>query len=438
MKIISVTLLIGGLLSSLLTSQVASAGPHIQQWQTQNDARVFFVEAPELPMVDIKIAFDAGSARDGADSGIALFTNGMLEEGAENLSVEQIASGFDDLGARFSTSSSTDMATISLRTLTQNRLLEPALKLFATVTGRATFPAAAVERVRNQLLVSLQSQKQKPGTIASKAFYAALYGDHPYATPSGGTKQSINAITRDSLLDFYRKYYVSSNAMVVIVGAVNRTRAEAIAEEVTQYLPNGKKALELVPPQMQIVANQHIEHDSSQTHILLGHLGYRRGASDKFALYVGNYILGGGGFASRLTDEVREKRGLSYSAYSYFSPMRKTGPFVMGLQTKNSKADEALGVVRETLQQFLKKGPTEKELIAAKKNITGGFPLKIDSNSDLMSYVLVIGYYDFPLDYLDNFNHKVNAVTVEQIGDAFNRRIDPANMHLIMVGGNDS
>ena len=226
--------------------------------------------------------------------------------------------------------------------------------------------------------------------------------------------------------------------MVVIVGAVGRQRAEAIAEEVTRHLPKGEKAAALPVPEPIATQEQFIEYDSSQTHILLGQLGYRRGDDDKFALYLGNYILGGGGFVSRLTNEVREKRGLAYSVYSYFNPMRQTGTFVLGLQTQNSKADESLGVIRETLERFLKEGPSERELVAAKKNITGGFPLKIDSNSDLMGYLLVIGFYGFPLDYLETFNSKINAVTLEQVRDTFRRRIDPAKMHLVMVGGKRS
>ncbi|MCW8982992.1 MAG: insulinase family protein [Gammaproteobacteria bacterium] len=423
------------LLVVLLSPILANASPNIEHWQTTKGASVYFVEAPELPMVDIKIAFDAGSARDGDNPGISLFTNSMLEEGAGDLSVEQIATGFDDLGAQLSSAAGMDMATISLRSLTQQDLLEPALKLFSTVVGRATFPNGAVERVREQMLVSLTHQQQKPGTIASKAFYKSLYGNHPYASPESGTEASVKAITQVDLLNFYRKYYVSRNALVVIVGAVNRQRAEQIAEQVTQHLPQGGKASKLPVPGDLPAQEQRIEHDSSQTHILLGQLGYRRGDSDKFALYLGNYILGGGGFVSRLTEEVREKRGLSYSVYSYFNPMRETGTFVLGLQTKNEQADESLKVLRETLQRFVEEGPTTKELIAAKSNITGGFPLKIDSNSDLMSYVLVIGFYGFPLDYLESFSKKINAVSVEQIREAYQKHIEPDQMHLVMVGG---
>jgi zinc protease len=166
----------------------------------------------------------------------------------------------------------------------------------------------------------------------------------------------------------------------------------------------------------------------------MGQPGVRRGDPDYFALYVGNQILGGGGLVSRISEEVREKRGLSYSAYSYFLPMRADGPFVLGLQTRNDSADEALKVLRQTLVDFRNDGPTGKELEAAKRNITGGFPLKIDSNSDILGYIAMIGFYKLPLDYLDTFNGKIEAVTAKQIRDAFQRRVDPDRMVTVTVG----
>ncbi len=161
----------------------------------------------------------------------------------------------------------------------------------------------------------------------------------------------------------------------------------------------------------------------------------RRGDPDYFALYVGNHILGGSGLVSRLSEEMREKRGLSYSVYSYFLPMEQAGPYQMALQTRNDQADEALAVMRETLDQYLKEGPTGDELEAAKKNITGGFALRIDSNSKILDYLVVIGFYDLPLDYLKAFNDRIMAVTREQIIDAYRRRVLPDAMSTIIVGG---
>jgi zinc protease len=177
-----------------------------------------------------------------------------------------------------------------------------------------------------------------------------------------------------------------------------------------------------------------IAHPASQSHILLGYPGIKRGDPDLFPLYVGNYVLGGGGFVSRLTEEVREKRGLVYSVYSYFMPMAEPGPFQLGLQTKKDQAEDALKLVKETLDNFIKNGITEAELKAAKANIIGGFPMRIDSNSKILDYLAVIGFYKLPLNYLDEYNSNVEKVTVAQIKDAFSRRLKTENFVTIIVG----
>lgn len=423
------------LLPGLIASGVALANPDIQHWQTANGAQVYFVPAPELPMVDIRMVFDAGSARDGKQPGIAMLTSGMLEEGAAGLDADTIARRFEDIGAQFSAGAYRDMATVGLRSLTKAAILKPALKTFTQVLSKPDFPQKALQRVRKQLLTGLQQQEQDPGAIASKAFFRALYGNHPYASPSKGTIASVKGMQRKALIDFYRRYYVARNAVIAIVGALDIEAAKRMAEEVTAGLAAGSHAAALPPPApLEKAKAEHIEYPSTQTHLLMGQPGVARGDADYFPLYVGNHILGGSGFGSRITEEVREKRGLSYSAYSYFSPMRAAGPFVLGLQTRNDSADKARKVLRETLEKFRNEGPTAKELEAAKKNITGGFPLKVDSNSDILGYIAMIGFYGLPLDYLDNFNATIEAVTQQQIRDAFQRRVDPARMVTVTVG----
>ena len=181
-------------------------------------------------------------------------------------------------------------------------------------------------------------------------------------------------------------------------------------------------------------SEQRIPHPATQSHILIGAPGVARGDPDYFPLYVGNYILGGGGFASRLMNEVREKKGLAYSVYSYFMPLKQPGEFQIGLQTKKEQADEALKLVRDTLKNFIAKGPTEKELLAAKDNIIGGFPLRIDSNRKILGYLSVIGFYGLPLTYLDDFTHNIDKVTIAQIREAFKRHIDLQAMATVIVG----
>lgn len=386
-------------------------------------------------MVDLQVVFDAGSARDGKQPGLAALTSGMIEEGAGNLDANAIAERFDTLGAQFSAGSERDMALVSLRSLTEPTLIEPALQTFALLLSQPSFPADALERVRQQMLTALQHEEQNPGEIASRAFYTALFGEHPYGIPPSGTRESILAISRKDLRDFYQRYFVGRNAVVAIVGALSREQAENLAEKAVGQLAPGTPAPALPPvPTLSQAKQQHIEHPSSQTHVLMGQPGMRRGDEDYFALYVGNHILGGSGLVSRISDEVREKRGLSYSAYSYFVPMRVEGPFTLGLQTANENRDKALEVLRQTLVRFVEHGPTDEELLAAKKNITGGFPLKIDSNSDILGYIAMIGFYDLPLDYLDTFNSRVEALNTSQIRDAFARRIHPDKMVTVTVG----
>ena len=247
-----------------------------------------------------------------------------------------------------------------------------------------------------------KGRKQSPGTIASETFYKELYKDHPYALPDIGTEQSVKVISRNDLIKFYKKYYVAENALVTIVGDVNKRQAKALAEKVVGKLPKGKKALAVsAVKDIDKAISIHHAHPSTQTHIMVGQPGLHRKDKDYFVLYVGNHILGGSGFGSRIVEEIREKRGLAYSSYSYFYPTLKRGPFIIGMQTGNKQTEEALNVLKETLNNFIEQGPTEKELIHAKKNITGGFVLRYDSNRKLAEYLGMIGFYRLPLNYLD-------------------------------------
>lgn len=419
-----------------LFAHSVQAGPKIQHWQTGNGARVYFVAAPELPIADVQVVFDAGAARDGEKPGLALLTNALLSEGAGDLNAEQISERFDSLGARFSNSSQRDMSVVSLRSLTDQTFLKPGLELLASILKQPTFPQEAFERERNRLLIGLEQRKQQPGSLADEAFYKAVYGDHPYGSQPSGTVEAVKALTVEDLRAFYQQYLVANNAIIAIVGDLDRTQAGQIAETVIGGLASGEQVSSIPPVSSLTDASQiSIEHSSAQTHILVGQPGMKRGDPDYFALYVGNHILGGSGLVARLSNEIREKRGLSYSTYSYFSPMRGDGPFIMGLQTRNDSAQQALDVLRAEVTKFVNDGPTQQELDAARQNITGGFPMRIDSNSKIVGYIGMIGFYGLPLDYLDSFNSKIEALTVDTIRDAFKRRVNPDKMATVLVGG---
>ncbi len=421
---------------TLLTSQSIWAMPNIQHWLTENGARVYFVAAPELDMVDIHFAFDAGSARDGRSKGLAMLANGLLNEGSQKLSADQIAEKFSSLGAQYSNKVDRDMSIVGLRSLSDANLLQPAVKLLATLVAKPDFNTTAFERVRQQMLANLQLHQQTPGKIASKNFYQLVYGEHPYASQAEGEIETVQRMTQVDVQDFHQQYYVAKNAVIAMVGNLSDKQAKQIAELATAQLPKGEKTAPL-PEVMPLTKENisHINYPSVQTHILVGQPGMKRGEEDYFTLYVGNYILGGSGFASRILSEVREKRGLAYSAYSYFMPFKELGPFIAGSQTRGDQAETTITVLKQTLSKFTTEGPTDEELNRAKKGITGSFPLKIKSNKNIINYLAVIGFYNLPLDYLSQFSHHIEGVTVDKIKDAFQQRLKLDKLVTVTVGG---
>ena len=410
-------------------------GLNIISWHTSNGAKVFYVNAPQIPMVDLKVTFDAGSVRDGKLPGLSSMANSMLSQGAGKWNTDQINERFDNVGTRFSSSSARDLASVSIRSLNDSVLLSQSVDTLKAIINKPKFETAELKRLRKQVLIGLKNQQQSPASLAQKSYYKNLFQDHPYAHQTIGNKTSVKAIKRADLVSFYKQYYVAKNALISIVGDISQQDAKKLAETLVKTLPAGHKATAIPAVQNLSQAKQIVTpHPSTQTHILVGQPGMKRGDPDYFALYVGNHILGGSGFSSRMMKNIRDKRGLAYSSYSYFSPLKENGPFTLGLQTKNDKRDEALQVLHQTLNEFIQKGPTDEELKHAKKNITGGFPLRIDSNRDILGYISMIGFYELPLDYLNTFNQSIENITREQIQDAFARRIQSDKLLTVLVG----
>lgn len=421
---------------SLLFISNAQAGVKIQHWQTASGSEVYFVENHDLPMVDISVNFAAGSARDTVEkSGLAGITRYLMTLGAAGMNDEKIANKMADVGAILGGDFDADRAGFKLRTLSSEREKTQALDVFTKILQQPDFPESVLEREKARIISGLQESATQPESISSKAFMAGLYGSHPYSLDDSGEVDTVAKIKREDLQSFYRQHYGAKGAVVAIIGDLSREQAGTIADNITSGLPDAPAVSAIPAVTLPAQAfEKRIAHPASQSHILLGYPGIKRGDPDLFPLYVGNYILGGGGFVSRLTEEVREKRGLVYSVYSYFMPMAEAGPFQIGLQTKKDQAEDALKLVRETLDKFIQNGVTEAELKAAKANIIGGFPMRIDSNGKILDYLAVIGFYKLPLNYLDEYNSNVEKVTVAQIKDAFSRRLKPENFVTIIVG----
>jgi zinc protease len=424
-------------LSGVCAIMTAHAALPIQHWVAPSGAQVYFVENHDLPMLDLSVDFAAGSSRDiPAKAGLAGIVRHMLELGASGISETEISKRMADVGAELGGHFDLDRAGLSLRTLSNAREREAALAIMTAVLQQPDFPESVLQREKTRAIAGLKEAETQPDFIAGNAFSKALYGTHPYALPEEGEISTLEVLTRNDAVDFYRTHYTSNGATIGLIGDVTRAEAEAIAQRLTEKLPKGESpaAIPAVPLPMQAVTKE-IAHPATQSHILIGYPGIKREDPDYFPLLVGNYVLGGGGFDSRLTRDVRDKRGLAYSVYSYFMPFKEAGPFELGLQTKKEQTGEALQVVRKTLRDFIQRGPTEAELKQAKNNIIGGFPLRIDSNKKILEYLSLIGFYQLPLDYLERYPRSVERVTLAQVREAFKRRIDPDKMVTVVVGG---
>lgn len=429
-------LLLGNLALLALAPAPVKAGLKIQHWQTESGIRVYFARAPELPIVDMRLVFDAGSARDGELPGLANMTTTLLNEGSGDLDSDQIAIHFEELGAQYSSDVERDQASVSLRSLSDPKLLAPALDTFIQVVTAPSFPQDAFARVKNQTLVTLREEAQNPEEIAGKAFFRAVYGEHPFGSPITGTEPTVRVIQPEDVRAFHEQHFVAGNATLALVGDLTREQAEQIAARVDKRMPQDEAPAPLptVEPLAEAKAVK-IPFPSEQAHVFIGQPGIPRGHPDYFPLYVGNHVLGGSGFTSRLVKEVRVERGLSYSVYSYFQPELVAGPFIIGLQTRVDQAALAAQVARDTTKTFVQEGPTKQELALATSNITGGFPLRIDSNADILEYLAMLGYYRMPLNYLDTFNENVEAVDQAEILRAFQARLEVGKMVQVVVGG---
>jgi len=433
-----------GWVAGVFGMALAHAGIPIEHWTQANGAQVFLVQSPGLPMVDVQIDFDAGARRDPAGrAGLASATALMIGKGLKArgalpaLDENAVGEAWADGGALFSASASSDRMSFTLRSLTRTEVLDASMRLAARHLADPAFAADIWTRERQRWSASLRESLTKPATVADRAWTPAVFGTHPYGQQT--TPESLQAVSVADMQAFHAQHIVPCRAKVSVVGALNRAQVQAWVTALLAALPTGAScaALPVVPEVQPLTQAKEIfiPFESAQAHVSMGQPGYKRDDPDFFALTVGNYVLGGGGFVSRLTEQVREKRGLSYSVYSYFSPGLHAGPFAIGLQTRPDQARQAVEVARAVLKEFVEKGPTQAELQAAKDNLTGGFALRLDSNRKLLDNLANIAWHQLPLDYLDTWTQKVQALTVQDVSQAFARKVQPERQVTVVVGG---
>ncbi len=423
----------------------AWAGIPIQHWTQPQGARVYLVESPAIPMVDVQIDLDAGSRRDPADQpGLANLMASSTSNGVRAshagpaLDENQLSEAWADLGASFGGSASADRMSFALRSLTYPDILDQAVALAARQIGEPAFPEAPWLRDRPKLIASLKEANTRPATLAARAFNRAVYGSHPYGYEP--TEASLLRTHVQHMRDLHARVLRACAVQVSIVGALNRAQADALVTKLLARLPQAGCVKPSPVPEVQPLAaasDQRIAFASAQAHVLVGQPGFKRNDPDFFALTVGNHILGGGGFTARLTEEVREKRGLTYSVYSFFAPGLHAGAFTVGLQTRPDQAEQALALVREVLSRFVAQGPSDKELQAAKDNLMGGFALRIDSNKKLLDNVANIAWNRLPLDYLDTWTQQIDKLSAADVRAAMARVLQPDRMATVVLGAPD-
>ena len=424
------------LILTMTLSNLTQAGVAISSYKTKNGIDVLYTKSENIPMIDIKITFDAGSNKDGDLKGLSMITHSLLDEGTSKMNSEDIASAFESTGAIFNASANKDKSSISLRSLTEKKYLDPSVKMFLKILSDSIFPAHEINLQRERVISSIIEDKTDPGEVAINSFFKEIYGSHSYAFPTIGTKDSLQKIKRKDIVNFYNNNITVSNAKIVIVSSLSKKEVIDLSEKISKSLSKNKSLKNKVNILNKNPKEKYIykKFNSEQAHIYIGGLAIKRGSQKQLPLYVGNYIFGGSGFSARLMQELRVKRGLTYGVYSYLYPMKDTGPFIIGIETQATQAQESIKLIHEMLKEFYAKGPTDKELRHAKEAIINGFPLRVDSNSDILNYLSMINYYNLPLDYLSTFTSNISKVTKKDIMLAFKEEIDVSKLISLVVG----
>ena len=415
----------------------------IEKLDSFKSSKGYLVQTKALPMVDIEVSIDAGDRFDpSGKSGLADMAAGLMNYGVKGdqgiLSEAQIADEIADLGANVGLSVGGERAILRIRSLSRKDLRDRAVKLAAAMLSSPTYETKIVEREKQRTITNLLEAETKPEFVLERRFAKSIYGDYPLG--NNPTVKSIAAVSAKDLTQFHQQFYRSDRMIVSIVGDVDRVQANEIVQTLLQKIPQSgnpiAKLPELQRSPVEPLAQREIQipFDSQQAHIAMGMTAVTRSNPDYFPLLVGNYILGGGGFVSRLMSEVREKRGLAYSVSSYFAPGKDTGIFKAGLQTKNDQAAMALEVMSSTIAKFIADGPSPAELLAAKSNLVNGYPLRIDNNRKLLDNVSSIAWNNLPLDTMEVWTQQVEAVTLEQVRAAFQKYLAMDRMKIVVLG----
>ena len=406
----------------------------IKEVTSPGGIKAWLVESKSIPLIAMDFSFEGGSTSDPVGKeGTAHFITGMMDEGAGDLDSAAFQALRDELAVRISFDSGMDQFEGSLQTLSKNR--EQAFGLLKKVLTAPHFETQAMERVRQQFLLSARNDEQDPETIASRAWMKLAFGDQLYARQSNGTPASIAAITPDDLRAMHKLLFSRKSLKVAVVGDIDAATLAPALDEIFGGLPDTEppKAVSSVTVAKGPVVKI-IDRDIPQSIIIFGTEGILRNDPDFIPAFVMSQVLGGSGYASRLMTEVREKRGLTYGVGFGLSPMDHAGLYVGSLGTRNEKAGEALAVVKETLKKLADEGPTQAELDDVKTFLTGSYALRFDTNDKIAGQLLGIQEEDLGIDYINKRNAMVEAITLDQVKAQAKRLLDSEHLIVTVVG----
>ncbi len=417
----------------LVRAPLPASALEIREVKTPSGITAWLVEDHTVPLVAMDFSFTGGSAADPKGrEGLADFLAAMLDEGAGEMKSAAFQARMEELAMRMSFSAGQEHFTGSFRALSRN--LEESFRLLALALSAPRFDAAPLERVRRQLLVSIRRKQADPDASAFRAFKKLLMGDHPFAR-SEGTEEGVKAITADDLRDLRKRLFARSGLMIAVAGDIDEKTLIRLLEQTFGQLPRASAMPRISPPKIPpVAALKVVSRPIPQTIIYMGHEGLVRSDPDFIPAYVANFILGGGGFGSRLTEEVREKRGLTYSVYSAMFAWKRLGVFFAHAATRNEKAAEALAIMKREISRMAAEGPTEKELEEAKTYLVGAYPLRFDSNVKIASALLAIQQDNLGIDYVKKRNGMIRALTVKQVKAAAKRLLHPERLRILLLG----
>ncbi len=416
-----------------LSASKAGAMTKVEEVVSAGGIKAYLISEPSIPFMSLSFRFAGGAIGDPEGrEGVANLVSVLLDEGAGDLDSQAFQTELEDLAIQLSFSTGRDSFAGDLKTLTENR--DRAFELLRLALNKPRFDDAPIARMKSQVQAGLRRRLDDPDRLASRNWFERAFGNHVYARPVDGTIDTVESITTEDLRTFVETRFAKDNLLIGVAGDITGEELGPLLDQAFGELPNTATPLPANPTSPRDTGISVVRQDVPQSKVLFGQKGLTRDDPDYYAAYVTNHILGGGGFSSRLTKEIREARGLAYSVYSYLYPTEQAPIWMGGLGTSNATVSEALGLVQSEIRRMAEGDVSEQELADAKTYLTGSFPLRLTSNDRIAALLVSMQVHNLGTDYLENRNGFIEAVTLEDLRRVAARLYDPDGLLTVVVG----